>query len=239
MPAGRAAFLEAHCAGCHNDVDRKGGLDLEALAFNPADPANLQRWVRIHDRITAGEMPPEGKRRPEPAAAAEFTRTLGAELAAADADRIAREGRAGRRRLNGHEYENALRDLLSAPWLQIRGQFPEDGEAHRFNKSGSALDVSHVHLARYLTGLCIFLGLLGTFWGLLGTVGSIANVIRNLTVSGEDIAVMFTALKEGLEAPLSSMSTRTAGDEASTSASARRAAKARWSGSSWTVTRSA
>lgn len=63
----------------------------------------------------------------------------------------AREGRATQRRLNGYEYENALRDLLSAPWLQIRGQFPDDGEAYRFNKVGDALDVSHVHLARYLT----------------------------------------------------------------------------------------
>ena len=60
------------------------------------------------------------------------------------------EGRATQRRLNGYEYENALRDLLSAPWLQIRGQFPDDGEAHHFNKIGDALDVSHVHLARYI-----------------------------------------------------------------------------------------
>ncbi len=71
---------------------------------------------------------------------------------------------------------------------------------------GARLEESR-DLARYLTGLCIFLGLLGTFWGLLGTVGSIADVIKNLTVSGEDMAVMFTALKQGLEAPLSSMST--------------------------------
>ena len=71
---------------------------------------------------------------------------------------------------------------------------------------GARLEESR-DLARYLTGLCIFLGLLGTFWGLLGTVGSISNVISNLTVSGEDMAVMFNALKEGLEAPLSSMST--------------------------------
>lgn len=62
-------------------------------------------------------------------------------------------------------------------------------------------------LARYLTGLCIFLGLLGTFWGLLGTVGSIANVISGLTVTSDDMAQMFAALKSGLEAPLSSMST--------------------------------
>ena len=62
-------------------------------------------------------------------------------------------------------------------------------------------------LARYLTGLCIFLGLLGTFWGLLETVGSISGVIKNLSVTSDDMAVMFNSMKEGLEAPLSSMST--------------------------------
>ena len=60
------------------------------------------------------------------------------------------EGRAVWRRLNRYEYENALRDLLAAPWLQLRDMLPEDGEAHRFNKSGEALDVSHVQMARYL-----------------------------------------------------------------------------------------
>ncbi len=71
---------------------------------------------------------------------------------------------------------------------------------------GARLEESR-DLSRYLTGLCIFLGLLGTFWGLLGTVAAIANVISNLTVTSDDMAVMFNTLKEGLEAPLSSMST--------------------------------
>src|SRR4029079_10834051 len=68
-----------------------------------------------------------------------------------EAEQTATAGRAKLRRLNGYEYENALRDLLSAPWLQVRGQFPEDGEAFRYNKIGSALDVSHVHMSRYMT----------------------------------------------------------------------------------------
>ena len=63
---------------------------------------------------------------------------------------MAKEGRATQRRLNRYEYENALRDLLHAPWLQVRDSLPEDGEAHRFNKVGDALDVSHVQMARYL-----------------------------------------------------------------------------------------
>jgi hypothetical protein len=59
--------------------------------------------------------------------------------------------------------------------------------------------------ARYLTGLLIFLGLLGTFWGLLATVGSIGEVIRSMG-AGNDAAVMFENLKNGLAAPLAGMS---------------------------------
>jgi len=64
-------------------------------------------------------------------------------------------------------------------------------------------------IARYFTGLMIFLGLLGTFWGLSQTVGSIGDVIRNLTVagSGDDIQSAFTGLKQGLDAPLAGMGT--------------------------------
>ena len=69
---------------------------------------------------------------------------------------------------------------------------------------GSRLDESR-ELARYLTGLLIFLGLLGTFWGLLGTVGSIANVIRSMQVTG-DAGAMFDDLKNGLAAPIAGMS---------------------------------
>ncbi|MCF8491124.1 MAG: flagellar motor protein MotA [Rhodospirillum sp.] len=61
--------------------------------------------------------------------------------------------------------------------------------------------------SRYFVGLSVFLGLLGTFWGLLDTVGSIANVIGGLSISGEDIGTVFADLKAGLEAPLSGMGT--------------------------------
>jgi hypothetical protein len=59
-------------------------------------------------------------------------------------------------------------------------------------------------LSRYLTGLLIFLGLLGTFWGLIETVGSVGRVLENLKPGG-DAASMFEGLKEGLAAPLSGM----------------------------------
>lgn len=62
-------------------------------------------------------------------------------------------------------------------------------------------------IAHYLTGLLIFLGLLGTFWGLSQTVGSIGNVIRSLTISGDDVQAAFSALKQGLDQPLEGMGT--------------------------------
>ena len=59
-------------------------------------------------------------------------------------------------------------------------------------------------IARYLTGLLVFLGLLGTFWGLLDTVGSIGKVIQSLEVGG-DAGAIFENLKSGLSAPLGGM----------------------------------
>ena len=125
-------FVQKYCSNCH-------------------EPDKLDR-LKVHDRVLAGEMPPkEAKLRPSVVETTAFLNELATRLTTEEKALYAREGRATQRRLNGYEYENALCDLLSAPWLQIRGQFPDDGEAYRFNKIGDALDVSHVHLARYLT----------------------------------------------------------------------------------------
>jgi len=59
-------------------------------------------------------------------------------------------------------------------------------------------------ISRYMTGLLVFLGLLGTFWGLIETVTSVKDVIGSLRVGG-DAGQMFDALKEGLSAPLGGM----------------------------------
>jgi len=59
-------------------------------------------------------------------------------------------------------------------------------------------------LSRYMTGLLVFLGLLGTFWGLIETVSSVGNVIQGLKPGG-DSSSMFDSLRQGLAAPLSGM----------------------------------
>jgi phage shock protein PspC (stress-responsive transcriptional regulator) len=69
----------------------------------------------------------------------------------------------------------------------------------------SRLDESR-EIARYLTGLLIFLGLLGTFWGLLLTIGSVSEVIADMSVGSGDINQLFSQLKTGLAQPLRGMS---------------------------------
>jgi hypothetical protein len=59
-------------------------------------------------------------------------------------------------------------------------------------------------ISRYLTGLLVFLGLLGTFWGLIETVGSVGGIINGLKIGG-DADTVFETLKEGLAAPLGGM----------------------------------
>jgi hypothetical protein len=61
--------------------------------------------------------------------------------------------------------------------------------------------------SRYLIGVLIFLGLLGTFYGLLETVRSVGGVLGGLNVGGGDAARAFADLKSGLESPLAGMST--------------------------------
>ncbi|HEY5720388.1 MAG TPA: flagellar motor protein MotA [Gammaproteobacteria bacterium] len=62
-------------------------------------------------------------------------------------------------------------------------------------------------ISRYMIGLLIFLGLLGTFWGLLGTVSAVGGVIAGLQVTAGDAATMFEQLKAGLAGPLAGMGT--------------------------------
>lgn len=74
---------------------------------------------------------------------------------------------------------------------------------HLLDSIATRLDEAR-DLSRYMTGLLVFLGLLGTFWGLIETVGSVGKVIEGLKVGG-DAGSVFDTLKEGLAAPLSGM----------------------------------
>lgn len=146
--AGADNFIKQNCALCHNAKMAKGGLNLAGLSYQPTDSDNFAKWVKVHDRVSAGEMPPAGLPR---TGTAQFVEGLAATLTTYERAVAMERGRASLRRLNAYEYENVIRDLLNVPWVQIKDKLPQDGVANRFNKAGEALDVSHIQLARYIS----------------------------------------------------------------------------------------
>jgi hypothetical protein len=143
-PATLRPYLEKYCYECHDGDVTKGGLDLGTLPYGE-EPAVHVRWVRVFDRITAGEMPPEKKPRPEESASRAFLAALGKDLTA---QHLAIRGTV-LRRLNRIEYRNTVEDLLGMH-LGMYEDLPEDARSHGFDTIGEALGMSDVHLRRYL-----------------------------------------------------------------------------------------
>jgi len=143
-----AKFMGSKCLDCHTGKSAEAGFDLSQMLDRGLTQENLNAWALIYDRVQAGEMPPDNSVTEEQRS--EFTRTLFPILVDFDKQLIAARGRTTLRRLNRYEYENTLRELLDAPWLQLKTMLPEDGELFRFNKVSEALDVSHVNMARYM-----------------------------------------------------------------------------------------
>ncbi len=150
LPNGVAAVITKYCSHCHDAETKEGKHDLTSLSFDPLRRVNFDTWVKVFDRVSKGEMPPKGELRPSEKELTDFQQSISDSLISAERARVATEGRSTQRRLNRFEYENTIRELLHAPWLQLRDLLPEDGEAYHFNKVGDALDMSHVQIARYL-----------------------------------------------------------------------------------------
>ncbi len=140
-------FLETHCFSCHDANLKKGGLDLTALKLDLANAENFARWVKVHDRIESGEMPP--KKKPPVAETKAALSGLAEMLVKAEVAKFA-GGRTGIRRLTRAEYENTMRDLFQLPGINLQGELPADGSAHGFDNNSDALDISHVNLTKYI-----------------------------------------------------------------------------------------
>jgi hypothetical protein len=141
-------ILTAQCAECHSGGTTEGSLDIESQMVQGLNHDSVDRWVLIYDRMVSGEMPPGKPCDTETIAA--IQKDLLPELIRVDRERINILGRTTFRRMNRLEFENRLRSLLKAPWLQVKNILPEESIAYRFNKVGEALDVSHVNIARYM-----------------------------------------------------------------------------------------
>jgi hypothetical protein len=145
----QAAFLDQHCVECHDADVKKGGLDLASLKWTPENGKNFDTWIKIHDRVSKGEMPPAKKPRPPVAEKEAFVAGLQKPLQGIAAAAQAKTGRTILRRLNRSEYENTLHDLLGIE-TPLKDLLPEDGSAHGFDTVADGLRLSTLHLEKYL-----------------------------------------------------------------------------------------
>jgi len=141
-------FIQRHCFECHSEDSAAAGLNLKTLKREFENPDVARRWVRVHDRIASGEMPPRDAEQPTDAERTAIVKSLSESLVAAE--RVASKEVPKLRRLTRAEYENTIRDVFDMPGIALAGNLPADGSAHGFDKHPEALDISHVNVAKYL-----------------------------------------------------------------------------------------
>ena len=141
-------FLEANCLDCHDSETKKGGLNLDDLAYDPTLRANALTWEHVFDRVSKGEMPPKNKRQPEAKERAAWLAELAQSLRTASLAVQQKEGRGPVRRLTREEYETTICDLLHIK-CDLKNFFPEDAVTAGFDKVGEGLTLSATHFARY------------------------------------------------------------------------------------------
>ena len=149
LPESIVDFLDINCYECHNDTEKKGGLDMEALRFDPTDSASLGMWALLHDRVRDGEMPPKDELQPEPQERSDFLHAFEASLHDASEQQQTQKGRVRSRRLNRIEFENTLHDLLGID-IPLKVYLPEESEHEGFDNIADAQQVSYHLLQKYL-----------------------------------------------------------------------------------------
>ncbi len=149
IPESVQFFLDLNCYECHNDTEKKGGLDIENLHLDPNDSASMRTWTLMHDRVKHREMPPKKNLWPEEAERSKFLTTFENTLHEISEERQKELGRVRSRRLNRVEYENTLHDLLGID-IPLKPFLPEDMEQDGFDNIADAQQVSYHLLQTYL-----------------------------------------------------------------------------------------
>lgn len=143
-PSNLKQFIQQHCIKCHNNDDKHGDLALDVAGLEDIR-AHAKMWEKVVRKLSARQMPPTGRTRPDEKTYQAIVATLEAEL-----DRVKPDpGRTPTlRRMNRTEYQNAIRDLLAFD-IDASAYLPVDEANHGFD-SAPLGDLSPTLLERYL-----------------------------------------------------------------------------------------
>ena len=144
-------FIEKNCMDCHGEKKAKAGFRIDLLGADFAGAKVADQWKEVIDRINAGEMPPEGKSRPDAKQASSFVGWVSGQLREVELAAKKAGGRIPMRRLNRDEYANTVRDLLKLDENIVRPlveEMPGDGKAEGFDRLGVALFFDQTQIER-------------------------------------------------------------------------------------------
>lgn len=141
-------LLQQFCVSCHGPETSEAGLRFDRLPFDFEDSAHQTRWIKVFDRVTAGEMPPMGSEQPAAGVLNRATARLRQELHRASRRQQQTEGRVLLRRLNNTEYENTVRQLIGTN-VTLQDMLPDENATGGFDNVSAGLELSAAHLLLY------------------------------------------------------------------------------------------
>lgn len=138
-------FFAEHCATCHRGDEAEAEFDIDILKPDFTDLSLKSTWSEVVNVLNSHEMPPESEPQPSSQAVADVVDWVTNQMAAAEL--ASRDSAIVLRRLNRHEYQNTIRDLLGVE-VDVSG-FPQDPPAGGFDNNGGALTLSPMLLELY------------------------------------------------------------------------------------------
>lgn len=149
-PTAISKFFSQHCFECHDKDSTKGGVNLEALKWEPASPASFELWTKVYDQVSKGEMPPKKvTERPAPGVTQPLMQGIANALQTFEQQRNTKDGRTNLRRLNRQEYERTVHDLLGID-IPLASLLPADTARYGFDTVADGLRLSQLQMETYL-----------------------------------------------------------------------------------------
>jgi len=152
IPEAAKSFVSATCLDCHDGPDGEAGLDLSAISGDLDDDHLFETWVRIYDRVKAGEMPPPDSYDTDAKTTDAFLSTTSDWLRTHQQRKWKAEGRVPARRLTRKQIERTLHDLLGID-IPIADRMPEEQRTHGFTTVASGQAMSHFQVERHVAAV--------------------------------------------------------------------------------------
>jgi hypothetical protein len=142
-------LLERYCMDCHIEEDAQAGIVLDSFESQEDAVKKGQTWIRVRDAVQGRIMPPADKPQPSVEELDRIVAWIENDFLAAECGKPACSAPVVIRRLNRQEYNNTIRDLIGLD-LHLADGFPPDDIGFGFDNVGSALNISPVHIEKYL-----------------------------------------------------------------------------------------